>query len=321
MARETNAIVIFDDLRYMSDNQGFIANQNIPTGNECVTKSELIQNLYVYENYISSYIDNELIPYHLIKQGVKSLTLLTGSPNKDTAYNNSGIYDTVWFKENIQYPEVGDYLYDAAVDGSLVTGANSLNYHRIQYTDLLIAIHPNGYVLDIIDMSQTLSVNTTNKNVIDEANSFSITVSSNSTWEVLESSSWISINGASGSGNDTFNVSVSENTGNSRSTTITVRNMDGANSIQININQDSVSATVFSHQLGFNRSSSNTACSATKTTFYTDSSYFFSSSQLYTDSSGNNFASAGYYSNGVEWLKWDSRSLSVTQSGFCSGGI
>jgi hypothetical protein len=50
MARETNAIVIFDDLRYMSDNEGFIANQNIPTGNECVTKSELIQNLYVYEN-------------------------------------------------------------------------------------------------------------------------------------------------------------------------------------------------------------------------------------------------------------------------------
>jgi hypothetical protein len=138
---------------------------------------------------------------------------------------------------------------------------------------------------------------------------------------VLESSSWVSINGASGSGNDTFNVSVSENTGNSRSTTITVRNMDGANSIQININQDSVSATVFSHQLGFNRSSSNTACSATKSGFYTDSSDFFSSSQLYTDSSGSNFASAGYYSNGVEWLKWDSRSSSVTQSGFCSGGI
>jgi len=61
MARETNAIVTFDDLRYMSDNEGFIANQTIPTGNECVTKSELIQNLYVYENYISSYIDNELI--------------------------------------------------------------------------------------------------------------------------------------------------------------------------------------------------------------------------------------------------------------------
>ena len=321
MARETNAIVTFDDLGYMLANEGFIANQTIPTGNECVTKSELIQNLYVYENYISNYINNELIPYHLIKQGVKSLTLLTGSTNKDTAYNNSGIYDTVWFKENIQYPEVGDYLYDAAVDGSLVTGGNSINYHRIQNTDLLIAIHPDGYLLDIIDMSQTLSVNTTNKNVIDEANSFSITVSSNSTWEVLESSSWISINGASGSGNDTFNVSVSENTGNSRSTTITVKNLDGANSILININQDSVSATVFSHQLGFNSSSSNTACSATKTTYYTNSSYFFSSTELYTDSSGNNFASSGYYSDGLEWLKWDSRSLSVTQSGSCSGGI
>jgi hypothetical protein len=35
----------------------------------------------------------------------------------------------------------------------------------------------------------------------------------------------------------------------------------------------------------------------------------------------NNFASEGYYSDGLEWLKWDSRSLSVTQNGSCSGGI
>jgi len=232
----------------------------------------------------------------------------------------------IFWDDQLNNGEVGgiDKLFEN-IEGTLPFDGNNkfytFNEDNQATSDSIIKVGSDGIITLKYDCSQSLSVNTTNKDVIDEANSFSITVSSNSTWEVLESSSWISINGASGSGNDTFNVSVSENTGNSRSTTITVRNLDGANSILININQDSVSATVFSHQLGFNSSSSNTACSATKTTYYTNSSYFFSSTELYTDSSGNNFASSGYYSDGLEWLKWDSRSLSVTQSGSCSGNI
>lgn len=66
--------------------------------------------------------------------------------------------------------------------------------------------------------------------------SFTITVTSNTTWNVTDNRSWISFSGNSNSNNDTFNVILSLNdTGSTRSGTVTVFTTSGS----------SISRTIF----------------------------------------------------------------------------
>ncbi|MEE1963554.1 BACON domain-containing protein [Allomuricauda taeanensis] len=68
MARSTNAMITYNDLDYMVDNEGFRAKTTIPTSNRCMTKSALEASTYVY--FTDTYANNQLVPYNHIHRGL-----------------------------------------------------------------------------------------------------------------------------------------------------------------------------------------------------------------------------------------------------------
>jgi hypothetical protein len=94
-----------------------------------------------------------------------------------------------------------------------------------------------------------LSVSTENLSFTPAAGEKTVDISSNSTWNVTSGASWITITPASGTGNGTIKVTVSENTGSVRIGTVTV---SGCNSTKtIAIAQEGCSLTVALESLTF----------------------------------------------------------------------
>lgn len=324
MAREIDAMVTFNDLRYMNNNEDFIANKTIKSSEECTTKSEIIEHLYIYEAYLGTgFVSNQLVPYHRLKPGTVKFQLFEGETNKDDAYNNNNLIGDFWHRKKTTYPSVGDFVYTVAVGNTKFTNTNDtveLLYYRIVNSDVLIAISPDGEVVSSLDMSQTLSISPTSINRDSDATTFNVSVSSNSDWLVSENSDWITISQSSGTGNGSFTVNISENTGDSRNTTITVRNPDGANVSSVSISQDSATAT-FQHTLS-TASNSSDVCSFSKyLTMYTDDSNFTSSTKLYSGSSGVLETSSGYYSDHSGWIYWNASTQEVTSVGICGSAL
>ena len=83
--------------------------------------------------------------------------------------------------------------------------------------------------LTIIQYGGNLSVSPTSKTVGCASGSYSVSVSSNVSWSVNESCSWVTISPSSGSGNGSFTVNYTENAGSTRSCTINISGDCGAN--------------------------------------------------------------------------------------------
>lgn len=65
MAREENAMITYDDARYMVANEDFSSKQYISSSNECMVKSEINKYL-LYESDLSDYDNNQLVPYQML---------------------------------------------------------------------------------------------------------------------------------------------------------------------------------------------------------------------------------------------------------------
>ncbi|WP_228235970.1 BACON domain-containing protein [Allomuricauda sp. M10] len=70
MARSTNAMITFNDLKYMVDNEGYRAKTTIPTSTKCLTKSALETYSYIYTTGFPVYVSNRLVPYNHIHRGL-----------------------------------------------------------------------------------------------------------------------------------------------------------------------------------------------------------------------------------------------------------
>lgn len=240
--------------------------------------------------------------------------LAGGESTAEAAYTNNQVNGNYYHNGTGSYPDNFDTVY---VDDSGTTPYNGGNlWYKITSTDFVLKIGSNGLVMSKYDMSQTLSVSPTSTTKASTANSFTANVTSNSTWNVSEGLSWVSYSGASGSGNDAFTVSLTENTGTQRSGTITIQTLDSAKTATISITQSAAAGTTYPHQLGTS-STSTGSCVAGQSTYYTDQPNYGASTKIWTDSAGLNYAAGGYYSDGSTWLNWDGRSKTVTDVGFC----
>lgn len=78
------------------------------------------------------------------------------------------------------------------------------------------------------------TVSPTNLNFVSLGETKTATVSSNTTWSVSDDANWIIISGQTGSGNDTFNITASENISiYSRTATVTITWSGGTRTIAI----------------------------------------------------------------------------------------
>lgn len=74
--------------------------------------------------------------------------------------------------------------------------------------------------------------------------------------------------------------------------------------------------TTYAHGMGIHTTNTASACGNPPLTRWTDSSSFSGANYIWTNSSGTNYAPAGYYSDGSTWLYWNGSS--VTNNGLCS---
>lgn len=85
----------------------------------------------------------------------------------------------------------------------------------------------------------TISASPTTFNVLSTASSVNVSITSNTTWTFTSSVAWLSVSGASGSGNDSsVSINVSSNgSASSRFGTITFSTLDGNDDIVVTVNQ------------------------------------------------------------------------------------
>ena len=75
-----------------------------------------------------------------------------------------------------------------------------------------------------------------------EGGDMSIGVSSDQTWTVTKSESWISVTPTYGTGNGTLTISVGQNTGEEREGTVTIKSADGIYSAEVKVSQTAAPA-------------------------------------------------------------------------------
>lgn len=84
----------------------------------------------------------------------------------------------------------------------------------------------------------TLSASVSSLSYGADVSSQTISITSNDSWDVATTESWISVDKSYGSGNGTIKVSVSKNTSSSRKGTVTVTGRNSGKKLSITINQD-----------------------------------------------------------------------------------
>ncbi len=152
----------------------------------------------------------------------------------------------------------GSYSWSISTNGLIGSG------YRIRISDVNnwggIYGLSNSFSLISGGSSGTLTISPSSRNHTSSSGTGNISVSSNVSWSVSKSASWITINtGSSGSGDETVNYYVSANTGSARSETITITgggitrtftvSQDGGSSGTINITWVSINNSGFSGQM------------------------------------------------------------------------
>lgn len=86
-------------------------------------------------------------------------------------------------------------------------------------------------------VSYNLSASPTSVSFGSGQSSQTITVTSNDSWTVSKSASWITLSKTSGSNNSSFSITASANTGSQRTGTVTVKGTNSGKSVTINVTQ------------------------------------------------------------------------------------
>lgn len=211
-------------------------------------------------------------------------------------------------------------------------GWNTLEKYNVETGEALGETKANissdpDYVAPVYDtttcpITLNLTISPSSTNIDKDPNGVNINVTSNTDWVITNLSSYMSTPfGSTGTGNGTAHVSFTANgTTSTRYHNFNIRTSDDSIIRTVTVKQtgESTSTTTYPHQLGYG-STSSTACSDAGSgytaQFYTDSSTFYSSTKIYTNSSGTNLASATTYSNNAEWISFNG--VSVTSKGLC----
>jgi hypothetical protein len=166
--------------------------------------------------------------------------------------------------------------------------------------------------------TETLSVSPSSNDVPSNATTYTVQVSSNTSWTFYSNVSWLPSNASQQNGNVNVTINVaSNNSSNSRNGVITFTTVNDGITATHQVIQAAPTLVYNAYTVSF-ASNSSTACSGSlNTTVYSTASTFSSSSQLFIDNQGNIPVSEGYYSNGFEVLFVDSNG-NATSNSICS---
>jgi hypothetical protein len=71
MARQTNAMITYNDAQFMVANSGFLFKiQGCPSTNQCMTKSEIDKYLVTDPSSYTGYSNNQLVPFDKLNRGL-----------------------------------------------------------------------------------------------------------------------------------------------------------------------------------------------------------------------------------------------------------
>jgi hypothetical protein len=148
--------------------------------------------------------------------------------------------------------------------------------------------------------TETLSVSPVSNDVSSNAATYTVQVSSNTSWTFSSNVSWLpsSVSQQNGNVNVTINV-ASNNSSSSRNGVITFTTVNDGITARHQVTQSAPTLVYNAYTVSFS-SNLSTACSGSlNTTVYSTASTFANSSQLFIDNGGNIPVSGGYYSNGL----------------------
>jgi len=165
--------------------------------------------------------------------------------------------------------------------------------------------------------TETLSVSPGSNSVPSNATTYTVQVTSNTSWTYSSNVSWLPSNPSQQNGNVNVSINVaSNNSSSSRNGVITFTTVNDGITATHQVTQSAPTLVYNAYTVSFS-SNLSTACSGSlNTTVYSTASTFSSSSQLFIDNQGNTPVSGGYYSNGFEVLFVDSNG-NVTSNSVC----
>lgn len=158
-----------------------------------------------------------------------------GAPTPDEAMNNT-IQKTVYSTTPEEEIGIGTRFF--LDDFDPLNGGN--NWYRLGGSYTAIQIDPDGYWIASSDTTIELTtVPTSLPNIAGEGETRSLTVQSNTSWEVASKSAWITVNGDDfGTGNGSLSLTFASNPGSSpRSGSIRIASTDGLRETVVMVNQ------------------------------------------------------------------------------------
>jgi hypothetical protein len=165
--------------------------------------------------------------------------------------------------------------------------------------------------------TETLSVSPVSNDVSSNAATYTVQVSSNTSWTFSSNVSWLPSNASQQNGNVNVTINVaSNNSSSSRNGVITFTTVNDGITATHQVTQSAPTLVYNAYTVSFSSNPSSACSGSFSTTVYSTASTFSSSSQLFIDNGGNTPVSRGYYSNGFEVLFVDS-SGNVTSNSIC----
>jgi len=142
-----------------------------------------------------------------------------------------------------------------------------------------------------------LALASATQSVAKEAGSYTLALTSNTSWNITDNQTWLSVSPTIGTGNATLTITYNENL--TASERIAIIQAQAGNVIRTNTLTQAEQATsqLFAHVL-VRGSTKELACSNTDSqTYYTDESSYPNSNIIFFDDQGNNRVPAAFYQN------------------------
>lgn len=262
-------------------------------------------------NKVAPHKISEFYGYNQVDDFVMSTTAY-GSAG--AACGDAGVGSTLWHEGSGDYPEVGDVIWNEGTSTTKFNGGGS--WYRIPAEDSVVRVAADGEVLQKEDCNQSFSF-TKNRSIIDEdAQSVTVTITSDTSWTMFADQSWATWNSngsqtITGSGNATLTLDIAAHTG-SGDRVVGLDGTYGLGTVEQSITQ--LDSQFTSHALGYNASSSSTACAASPSLIVSDTGDLSTLSYIGNILNGEP-ANAGYYSNGSIWKYWNG--TAITSGDFC----
>jgi hypothetical protein len=170
---------------------------------------------------------------------------MSGAYTSSSAACNGSPVNNYWFSGGGELPTSSSVIYTDSSGNSTFNGSSQW-YHFFSVSssnENVGMVSTNGGVSFAQDCAApaTLSVSPGYKNVTSNYQTFTLTISCNTTWTITDNVSWLSSSPTSGSGNGSSTITVQSNSGGVRFGTITVSANGGEVADMCDVDQDAFS--------------------------------------------------------------------------------